>query len=282
MQTFNFKDTTLWQITKFTDCDIQIIKKHNKQNKLTEDNSDNIMNVNESRSKAVKFEKSVVKDKKKVRNDNEFIIFKIKNVKFADVLYRMMKQNFIHIIQKMLYAVVFNIIVENILTSELIAHKLMFKSEKSDLIVKIFKTEKINVNSIKTHCITNILYFLISSHTVIDIKDEWVKALFNFETEMNLIQKIILQSMKILYIMNMRLCLMNINNNETVLWDIYKNIKVKINSVSVLQSLLIIKNFSQLLVLEMIYVIVILIITKSHLFNIINIEITSLNDKRKI
>ena len=129
----------------------------------------------------------------------------------------MMKQNFIHIIQKILCAVVSNITVENILTFEFIAHKLMFKSEKSDFIVKISETKKINVNSVKTHCITNILYFLVSSCAVINIEDEQVKALFNFRTEMNLIQKTVLQSMKILYIVNIRLYLMNINDDETVL-----------------------------------------------------------------
>ena len=72
----------------------------------------------------------------------------------------------------MLCAVVFNIIIENILTSELIIHKLMFKSEKSDLIVKIFETEKINVNNVKTHHIMNILYFSVSFCAVVDIEDE--------------------------------------------------------------------------------------------------------------
>ena len=72
----------------------------------------------------------------------------------------------------MLHAVVFNIIIENILTSEFITHKLMFKSEKSDLIVKIFETEKVNVNSVKTHCITNILYFSVSSCTIVNIEDK--------------------------------------------------------------------------------------------------------------
>ena len=114
----------------------------------------------------------VVKDKKRTEDNDEFIMFKIKNVKLADIFCRMMKQNFTHTMQKILYAVVSNIIVENILTSELITHKLMFKSKKSDLIVKIFKTKKINVNSVKTYCITNILYFSVSSCAVVDIEDE--------------------------------------------------------------------------------------------------------------
>ena len=36
-------------------------EKCDEQNELTEDDSDNIMNINESESKAVKFEKFVVK-----------------------------------------------------------------------------------------------------------------------------------------------------------------------------------------------------------------------------
>ena len=75
---------------------------------------------------------------------------------------------------------------------------------------------------------------------------------------------------------------MNINDNETVLQNIYKNIKVEISSVSVLQSLLIIENFSQSLVLEMSYVIVTSMITKLHFSDIVDIEITNSNNKRKI
>ena len=148
------------------------LEKCNEQNELTKDDSDNIMNMNESEFKAVKFEESVIKDKKRNRDNDEFIVFKIKNVKLADVLHRIIKQNFTHIIQKMFCAVVSNIIIENILTSKSVIHKLMFKSEKSDLIVKIFETERINVNNVKTHCITNILYFSASSCTVVNIEDE--------------------------------------------------------------------------------------------------------------
>ena len=147
-------------------------EKYNEQNELTEDNSDNIININELRSKAVKFEEFAVKDKKRTEDDNKFIVFKIKNVKFADILCRIMKQNFTHVIQKILCAVVSNIIVENILTSESVVHKLIFKSEKSDFIVKIFKTEKVNINNIKTHHITDILYFSVSSYAVVDIEDK--------------------------------------------------------------------------------------------------------------
>ena len=148
------------------------LKKCDEQNELIEDDSDNIMNINESEFKAVRFEEFVVKDKKRVRDDNESIVSKIKNVKLADVFCRMMKQNSTHVIQKILCAVVSNITVENILISESVAHKLMFKSEKSDLMIKIFETERINVNSVKIHCIMNILYFSVSSCAVVNIEDE--------------------------------------------------------------------------------------------------------------
>ena len=70
---------------------LRSLKKYDEQNKLTEDDSDNIININELRSRAVKFEESVVKDKKRIRDNNEFIVSKIKNVKLADVFCRMMK-----------------------------------------------------------------------------------------------------------------------------------------------------------------------------------------------
>ena len=147
-------------------------EKYDEQNELIEDDSDNIMNMNESKFRAVKFKKSAFKNKKKAEDNDELIMSKIKNIKLADILCRMMKQNSTYIIQKMFCAVVSDIIVENILTSESVTHKLMFKSEKSDLIVKISKTEKVNVNNVKTHHITNILYFSVSFCAVVDIKDE--------------------------------------------------------------------------------------------------------------
>ena len=73
-------------------------EKHDEQNKLIKNDSNNIMNMNKSRFKAIKFKESAVKDKKRTENDNKFIMFKIKNVKLTDVLCRMIKQNFTHII----------------------------------------------------------------------------------------------------------------------------------------------------------------------------------------
>ena len=69
----------------------RLSEKCDEQNELAEDNSDNIINMNELKSKAVKFEEFVVKDKKRVKDNDEFIVSKIKNVKLADVLCRIMK-----------------------------------------------------------------------------------------------------------------------------------------------------------------------------------------------
>ena len=40
-------------------------EKYDEQNELIENDSDNIININKLKSKAVRFEESVVKDKKK-------------------------------------------------------------------------------------------------------------------------------------------------------------------------------------------------------------------------
>ena len=68
---------------------LRSLKKCDEQNELTENDSDNIINMNKLRSRAIKFEEFTVKDKKRIKNDDEFIVFKIKNVKLADVLHRM-------------------------------------------------------------------------------------------------------------------------------------------------------------------------------------------------
>ena len=46
----------------------RLSKKYNEQNKLIENNNNNIININKSESRAVKFEKSVVKNKKRIEN----------------------------------------------------------------------------------------------------------------------------------------------------------------------------------------------------------------------
>jgi len=79
---------------------------------------------------------------------NALSVLKIKNVKLVNVLWQMTEQNSTQVMQKMLWAVVSDITVENILTSESVTHKLMFKLSKSDIIFKISETEKVNINSL--------------------------------------------------------------------------------------------------------------------------------------
>ena len=66
-------------------------RKCDEQNELIEDDSDNIININESEFKAVKFEKSAVKNKKRAESDDRSVVSKIKNVKLANVLCRIIK-----------------------------------------------------------------------------------------------------------------------------------------------------------------------------------------------
>ena len=137
---------------------------YEKQN-VKDDMSDSTMNVDQSESRTVRFADSILKSKEKQKTEisDESAVLKIKNVKLADVLCRVTEQNSVQIVQKMLCAVISDITVENILTSESVTHKLMFKSEKSDVIMKISESDKINVNSIKTHQLSNVLYSSTSS-----------------------------------------------------------------------------------------------------------------------
>jgi len=109
------------------------------------ENSDESMNEDkkDSRSKVRFLDSKSVK-----KTCNALSVPKIKNVKLANVLWQMTEQNSTQVVQKMLWAVVSNITVKNILTSRLIAHKLMFKLNKSDIIFKISEIEKVNINSL--------------------------------------------------------------------------------------------------------------------------------------
>jgi hypothetical protein len=76
----------------------------------------------------------------------------------------------------MLCVIVSNIIIENILMSEFITHKLMFKLNKSDIIVKISDIEKISVNSIQLCQLKNVLYLSVSSRAAVNV----MRADFSF------------------------------------------------------------------------------------------------------
>ncbi len=97
------------------------------------DDSDDTMNVDDPASKTVRFADS--KDKTKVSDGSAAP--KIKNVRLVDVLRRMAEENSTQVVQKMLRAVVSDITVEDLLTSGFIAHKMMFKLEKPDIMTKI-------------------------------------------------------------------------------------------------------------------------------------------------
>ena len=178
--------------------------------------SDDIININESELRTVRFTNSVLKskEKQKTETNDESAVFKIKNVKLADVLCEMTEQNSAQVIQKMLYSVVLDITVENILTSESVTHKSIFKSEKFNVIKNIPELNRVNVNNVKTHQLLNVLYFLISSQAIVKVENEWVSALLDFRAEVNLMLKSVLQKLKMSYTVNIKLRLVNINNDK--------------------------------------------------------------------
>ena len=225
--------------------------------------SDDIMNVDELRSRTVQFANTISKDKEKQRAEinNESVMLKIKNVKLADVLHEMTEQNSVQVIQKMLHSVVSDITVENILISELIAYKLMFKSEKFNVIKNISELNRVNVNNIKIHQLSNVLYSSVSPQAIVKVRNEQVSVLLDSEVKVNLMLKSVLQKLNMSYTVNIRLRLVNINDDEIMLHDICKNVKVQISSVSVMQFLLIVKSASQFMMLRTLYASVILMIT---------------------
>jgi len=119
-----------------------------------------------------------------------------------------------------------DITVENILTSELMTHKLMFKSDKSDIIFKISETEKININSLQTFLLFNVLYSFISLRTIVKVEEGQVSALIDISTKVNLVKECILQKLNVLYTVDGCLQLIDINDQKTVLHDICENIKI--------------------------------------------------------
>ena len=256
---------------------------YEKQN-VKENISDDTMNVDQLRSRTVRFVNSILKSKEKQKTEisDESAVLKIKNVKLINILCRVTEQNLTQIVQKMFCTVISDITVEDILTSESVTHKLMFKSEKSDVIMKISELNRINVNSIKIYQLLNVLYSLISSWVIVKVENECVSALLDFRAKVNLMQKSVLQKLSILYTVNIRLKLVNINDDEIMLWNICENVEIQISSVSVLQFLLIVESASQFMMLRTLYVSVTLMITQSYFSGIINIKIMSLQDSCKV
>jgi len=80
-----------------------------------------------------------------------------------------------------------------------------------------------------------------------------VSALIDIDTEVNLVKKCILQKLNVFYTVNGCLQLVDINDQKTVLHNICENVKIQIDSIEVLQSLLIVEKVSQLMILDMSY-----------------------------
>jgi len=126
----------------------------------------------------------------------------------------------------MLQAVMSDITVKNILTSELMMHKLMFKLSKSDIIFKISGIKKININSLQTFSLFNVLYSFISLRTIVKVEEGQVSALIDISAEVNLVKECILQKLNVFYTVDGCLQLIDINDQKMVLHDICKNVEI--------------------------------------------------------
>jgi len=105
-----------------------------------------------------------------------------------------------------------DITVKNILTSGLVAHKLMFKLGKSDIIFKISEIKKININSLQTFLLFNVLYLFTSLRAIVEVKEGQVSALIDISAEVNLVKECILQKLNVSYTVDDCLQLIDINN----------------------------------------------------------------------
>jgi hypothetical protein len=155
-------------------------------------------------------------------------VFKIKNVKLVNVLWQMTEQNSTQVVQKMLWAVMSDITVKNILTSELMTHKLMFKLSKSDIIFKISETEKVNINSLQTFC-----YSMFSTHSSVQ-EQLWRLKKVKYQHWLTWCRSEPCQRMhssetQCFYTVDGCLQLIDINDQKTVLHDICENVEIQID-----------------------------------------------------
>ena len=126
------------------------------------------------------------------------------------------------------------------------------------------------------------MYSLASSQVIVKVRNEYVSVLLDFRVKVNLMQKSVLQELSVLYTVNIRLRLVNINDDEIMLWDICKNVEIQISSDSVLQFILIVESANQLMMLRTLYASATLMITWSYSSDIIDIKIMSLQDSWKV
>ncbi len=104
----------------------------------------------------------------------------------------MAEENSTQVVQKMLCAVVSDITVKDLLTSEFIAHKIMFKSRKPDIMIKISEPNQVNINSaseVRFCYLSNILYLSASPQAIVKVESKKILMLLDSEVKMNLIQK---------------------------------------------------------------------------------------------
>jgi len=99
----------------------------------------------------------------------------------------------------MFCVIVSDITVENILMSEFITHKLMFKFNKSNIIAKISDVEKISVNSIQLCQLKNVLYLSVSSRAAVNVNERQISVLLDLEVKVNFVEKKILKKLNISY-----------------------------------------------------------------------------------
>jgi hypothetical protein len=83
--------------------------------------------------------------------------------------------------------------------SEFITHKLMFKFNKSDIIVKISDIEKISVNSIQLCQLKNVLYLSVSLRAAVNVDERQISVLLNLKMKVNLVEKRFLKAQHILF-----------------------------------------------------------------------------------
>ncbi len=158
----------------------------------------------------------------------------------------------------------------------------MFKLGKLNIIFKISETEKVNINSLQTFLLFNVLYLFASSRAIVKVEEGQVSALIDINAEVNLVEECILQKLNVSYTVDGCLQLIDINDQKTVLHDICENVEIWIDSIEVLQSLLIIEKVSQLMILDMSYQAATSMMTQLNLFSIVNIEISSSHNDRKV
>jgi len=120
----------------------------------------------------------------------------------------------------------------------------------------------------------------VSLRAAVIINERQISALLDLKMKVNLVEKKILKKLNISYFIDCQLRLMNINNEKTILHNIIKNVSVQIDSICVIQSLLIVKKVSQSMILDMLYVSATFIIIKTYSNDKINIKITSSQNNR--